>query len=85
MSQYTFEHPQFLKKLASKVGKYIFLEIFKQVLSNAFSRKKLILIDAPTLYETKVLTHLCFPIIVVGSKEETQVKRMVESRSMTEE
>jgi dephospho-CoA kinase len=43
------------------------------------------MIDAPILYETKVLEHLCFPIIVVGCSPEIQLKRMVENRGLTEE
>ena len=74
-----------MKRLGKKVGFYIFLEIFKQIVSHAFSSKKLILIDAPILYETKVLTHICFPIIVVGCSESTQIKRMMEDRKMSEE
>ena len=55
------------------------------MVSNAYQKKKLILIDAPTLYETKVLTHICFPIIVVGCEEETQVTRMMDNRKLSEE
>jgi len=43
------------------------------------------MIDAPILYETKILEHVCFPIIVVGASQEQQIKRMVESRGLTEE
>jgi dephospho-CoA kinase len=48
-------------------------------------KKKLIMIDAPILFETKFLEYICFPIIVVGCAAETQIKRLIEFRGMTEE
>lgn len=85
LSNYCFQHPAFLKKLASKLGKYIFLEIAKQIWSSVVANKKLILIDAPTLYETKLLTYICYPIIVVGSPEVTQIERLIKSRNLSKE
>lgn len=67
------------------MGKKIFWQIFKEIISCILEKKKLIMIDAPILYETKVLEHLCFPIIVVGCSPEIQLKRMVENRGLTEE
>ena len=52
-----------------KMGRYIFWEIIKQIIDCFSKKKKLVLIDAPVLYETKVLEHMCFPIIVVGCPE----------------
>lgn len=68
-----------------KMGKLILWEIIKQIFWSAVNKKKLILIDAPILFETKVLEHICFPIIVVGCKEETQVKRLMSRSGFTEE
>jgi dephospho-CoA kinase len=67
------------------VGKYIFFEIFKQIFQNCISNKKLILIDAPTLYETKILTHICYPILVVGCPENIQIERLMRNRNLSEE
>lgn len=66
LSKYSFQHPGFLRELAGKLGKYIMLQIFKQIVDNYSAKKKLILIDAPTLFETKILAHVCFPIIAIG-------------------
>lgn len=43
------------------------------------------MIDAPLLFETKRTEYLCFPIIVVGCKEETQKARLMERNNYTEE
>lgn len=40
--------------------------ILKEIVGHIFSKNNLIMIDAPILYETKVLEYLCYPIIVVG-------------------
>jgi dephospho-CoA kinase len=48
------------------------------------NKKKLVMIDAPILFETKYLEYICFPIIVVGCPTETQVQRMVENRGLKE-
>ncbi len=34
------------------------------------------MIDAPILYESKVLEYFCYPIIVVGCSEEQQIVRL---------
>jgi dephospho-CoA kinase len=85
LSKYSFEHPKFLKELGAGLGRHILWEIVKQIFSNYAAKKKLILIDAPTLFETKILAHICFPIIVVGIDEAVQVERLVKTRNMTED
>ena len=85
LSKYSFEHPVFLKELGRGLGKYILWEIVKQIFAQASAKKKLILIDAPTLYESKFLQFACFPVIVIGSEEGVQVQRMVKTRGLSEE
>ena len=65
LSELASNDNQFRKKLTSGLGKYIFWELIKQLLKAAFTAEKYILVDAPLLFETKVLTYLCYPIIVV--------------------
>lgn len=41
-------------------------------------------IDAPLLYETKILEYLCYPVIVVGCSEQTQINRLMSRDEYTE-
>lgn len=65
LGELTFNDREFRNKLTKGLGKYIFLELSKQLLKHLFSGNKFILIDAPILFETKVLAYICYPIIVV--------------------
>ena len=65
LSDLVFNDDEFRKKLTKGVGKFVFWELIKQLLKAAFTSDKPILVDAPLLFETKVLTYLCYPIIVV--------------------
>lgn len=55
------------------MGQLIVWEIIKEIFKSIFSKRNLILIDAPIMYESKLLPYFCFPIIVVGCSEETQI------------
>jgi dephospho-CoA kinase len=70
LADLTFRDNTFRKKLTQGVGKYIFWELLRQLLLGILSAEKYILIDAPLLFETKVLTYLCYPIIVVYLNED---------------
>ena len=48
------------------MGKFIMYEIFKQIFANIVNKKYVMLIDAPILYESKVLEYICYPVVVVG-------------------
>ena len=61
-----FKNPDFRKKLTKQMGKLIMWEIFKKIISNIIHKRFVMIIDAPILYETKVLEHVCYPVIVVG-------------------
>ena len=54
------------KKLTGGMGKFIMYEIFKQIFANIVNKKYVMLIDAPILYESKVLEYICYPVVVVG-------------------
>ena len=53
--------------------KRIFIRIFKNIITG----KNVMLIDAPLLYESKILEYVCYPVVLVGCCEETQIKRLV--------
>lgn len=83
LSELAFKDNEFRKKLTSGLGKYIFWELIKQLLKAAFTAEKYILVDAPLLYETKMLTYLCYPIIVVYIDEQLQITRLTERNGYT--
>ena len=60
-------------------------EIFKTIFFNIVNKKSLMLIDAPILYETKVLEYLCYPVVVVGCPEEMQLERLKKRNEYSEE
>lgn len=84
-SHFVFRNGEFRKKLTAKMGQLIFREIVKQVLSNIWHKRNLMMIDAPILYETKVLEHVCYPVVVVGCPEDEQVRRLMKRNEYTEE
>lgn len=60
-------------------------KIIKEIYGCVVGKKKLVMIDAPILFETKFLEYICFPIIVVGCPTEIQVQRLMSTRGMTED
>uniref|UniRef100_M4B4U2 Dephospho-CoA kinase n=1 Tax=Hyaloperonospora arabidopsidis (strain Emoy2) TaxID=559515 RepID=M4B4U2_HYAAE len=74
------------KKLDAATHKYILWEMFKQlVYHRLFCRKRLVVLDAPLLFETKLLEFFCYPIIVVACSETTELKRLMERDNMQQE
>jgi dephospho-CoA kinase len=68
-----------------RMGRKIMWRIVSEIYQCVVGKRKLVMIDAPILYETKYLEYICFPIIVVGCPAEVQVQRMVETRGLTED
>jgi dephospho-CoA kinase len=66
------------------MGRKIMWRICSEIYGVIRKDNKLVMIDAPILFETKVLEYICYPIIVVGCPLETQVKRLVETRGLAE-
>lgn len=60
-------------------------EIFKKILNNIIYKNFVMIIDAPILYETKILEHVCYPVIVVGCSEETQIERLEKRNGYSKE
>lgn len=84
-SKFVFENPDFRKKLTREMGKHIMWEIFKSIIVNIFQKKYMMVIDAPILYETKILEHVCYPIIVVGCSEQSQMERLEKRNGYSKE
>lgn len=54
------------RKLTSITNKYIMLEILKEIFFYFFKKKEShVILDAPLLFETKILEYFCYPIMVV--------------------
>lgn len=41
-------------------------KVFTTIFTNILTGKNVMLVDAPLLYETKILAYICFPVVVVG-------------------
>ena len=65
-SDFVFRHPDFRKKLTKSMGKLILWTVFKKIVSNIINKKYAMIVDAPILFETKILEYICYPVIVVG-------------------
>ncbi|KAG6973830.1 hypothetical protein JG687_00000678 [Phytophthora cactorum] len=78
-----FNDPAQRKKLNSATHKYIIWEMFKQlVYQRLVCRKRLVVFDAPLLFETKLLEHFCYPTIVVACSEKTELARLMNRDNM---
>ncbi|CAH0485232.1 unnamed protein product [Peronospora farinosa] len=78
-----FNDPTQRKKLNAATHKYILYEMFKQlVYQRLVCRKRLVVLDAPLLFETNVLEYFCFPIIVVTCTETNELSRLMKRDHM---
>lgn len=58
--------------------KYILWEMFKQLAYHRLvQRKRLVVFDAPLLFETHLLEHFSYPKIVVACSEENELRRLM--------
>lgn len=80
LSDLVFSNPQHRRM----INKLSHPRIFKQIIKDMWRLKlvekcPMVVLDAPTLFETKILQYFCFPIIVVAIEDrQTQVKRLME-------
>ena len=68
-------HPRIYRRILVTLFKLKFLE-----------KRPLVVLDAPLLFESKLLEYLCYPILVVYcEKGQEQLKRLMERNSLAEE
>lgn len=72
-----FNNPSELEKYTSLIYPYITFEVFKLIRSYKTSGHKIIILDAPTLFESG-LNDICNSIISVVAPFEVKVKRLLE-------
>lgn len=83
-SAFVFKNPEFRSKLTRGMGKLILMEVGRRVLWNIWKKQSITLIDAPILYETKILQYVCYPVVVVGCSQAEQVARLEKRNGLTE-
>ncbi|TDH67351.1 hypothetical protein CCR75_004125 [Bremia lactucae] len=80
-----FNDPMQRKKLNMLTHKYIIWEMFKQlVYQRLVCRKRLVVLDAPLLFETKLLEYFCYPTIVVACSTKNELSRLMQRDKMTQ-
>lgn len=68
-------HPRIFRKIISAVIKLKLIQ-----------RKPLVVLDAPLLFETKILEYFCYPIITIYCEDgQVQLQRLMARNSLTEE
>ncbi|CAK92334.1 unnamed protein product (macronuclear) [Paramecium tetraurelia] len=87
LADVVFQDNQKRKQLQAITNKFIFKEIAKSIWKICFVQKdQYVVIDAPLLFESKVLEYFCFPIItIVVTSQEEIIKRVKERSGLTEE
>ena len=86
MGDLVFSNKALRKKLNGITHFAIFYEIVMQLLRYRLVHKaRIVILDAPLLYETYWLTLLCYPIIVVSCSERVQKERVIRRDLLSEE
>ncbi|RHY32899.1 hypothetical protein DYB32_002139 [Aphanomyces invadans] len=81
-----FNNPSKRQSLNSCTHYYIIKEMFVQLLyQRIIKQRKLVIFDAPLLFETKLLEYFCVPIIVVACSEATELQRLMRRDSITKD
>lgn len=82
-----FSNPQKRRTLDKLSHPRIFRRIFVNLFKLKFiQRKPLVVLDAPLLYESKILEWVCYPIVVVYCDDtQKQITRLMERNQLSEE
>uniref|UniRef100_K3X900 Dephospho-CoA kinase n=1 Tax=Globisporangium ultimum (strain ATCC 200006 / CBS 805.95 / DAOM BR144) TaxID=431595 RepID=K3X900_GLOUD len=81
-----FSDPAKRKRLNACTHKYIIWEMFKQlVYHRLIQRKRLVVLDAPLLFETSLLEYFSYPTIVVACSEARELDRLVKRDNLSQE
>jgi dephospho-CoA kinase len=75
-----FANPDSRRTLTAITGKYITIEILKNIVRYRFQGYRHILLDAPILFESKSLAFFCCPIIVVHVAERDEWLSRLQAR-----
>ncbi|TMW62823.1 hypothetical protein Poli38472_005441 [Pythium oligandrum] len=79
-----FADPAKRKVLNACTHKFIMWEMFKQlVYQRLIRRKRLVVFDAPLLFETNLLEHFCYPTIVVACSEKNELVRLMKRDNLS--
>ena len=71
-------------KLNRIIQPVILFEILKQIITYKLKGYSNVILDAPLLYETRILEHLCYPIIVVYIQNEDEwLERLMKRDSIS--
>lgn len=84
LADIVFNNPKKLELLNSITYPHITSQILALIRNNSSEGRKLILLDAPTLFESRA-DDFCEIIISVIADEETRMKRIIERDNLTEE
>ena len=77
LGQVVFADAEKRKVLTSITGKAIFARLARSVFYHWLIGTPVVVIDAPTLYETKSLVRYCKEVIVLAATKETQLARLM--------
>ncbi|ETV86648.1 dephospho-CoA kinase [Aphanomyces astaci] len=81
-----FNNPSKRQALNSCTHYYIIKEMFYQLLyQRIVKQRKLVIFDAPLLFETKLLQYFCGPIIVVACSEAAELQRLMARDSLPQD
>jgi dephospho-CoA kinase len=80
-----FANPEKRRLLDKMSHPLVFRKIIKSLFKLKFiQRRPLVVLDAPLLFEAKILEYFCYPIIVVYCEDgQKQLKRLMERNSLT--
>ncbi|MCQ2465115.1 MAG: dephospho-CoA kinase [Oscillospiraceae bacterium] len=84
LADIVFNNPKKLELLNSIMYPHITSQILAQIRSNSAAGNKLILLDAPTLFESRA-DDFCEIIISVIADHDTRLKRIIKRDSISEE
>ena len=76
-----FNDPAKRRVINRLTHKRIFYEIISQILHLRFVKgSRFVVLDAPLLFESKILEYLCFPIIVIAILDESKLRARLMAR-----
>ena len=76
-----FNDPSQRRTLNKLTHKRIFIEILRQILKLRFAKgQRFVILDAPLLFESKILEYFCFPILVIAILDESKLRKRLMNR-----